>query len=57
MHNLVEVDGELGYKVDEKFRRMTNWAPKIVSIVKMDEAIEGCIIEHPPKGTPPERRR
>ena len=50
---LVSMDSSLGYALVENngFRIMTNWIPEIIAVVRnAGNTIEGCIVEHPPKG-------
>lgn len=47
--DLIERDGTLGYlTTDEKFIKLTNWAPRVVGIVNDGSTMEGCMVEHPP---------
>ena len=47
--DIIERDGTLGYlTTDEKFVKMTNWAPRVVGMVKDGSTMEGCLVEHPP---------
>lgn len=46
---IIERDGTLGYlNTDEKYIKMTNWAPRVVGIVRDGSTMEGCLVEHPP---------
>ena len=45
---IIKRDGTLGYlNTEENYIKMTNWASKVVGIVKDGSTMEGCLAEHP----------
>ena len=56
--DLIERNGVLGYLTgDETFIKMTNWAPRVIGIVRDGSTLEGCRIEHAPAEVNVEERR
>ena len=56
--DIIISEGCIGSMVDGTFKALTNWCPKVVSMVmdpNDDEVVQGVIVEHPPVGSDPSK--